>query len=114
MENHALVINSFPKTYAMTGWRVGFAYGHQPVIDQMVTVCNYAVACASSVSQRTTIAALDLIKEEKVRVAPGYPFGLPCDGCIRIACTIKREKLCEAMDRLDRFIAARSQSKSFI
>ena len=59
MENHALVINSFSKTYALTGWRVGFAYGPKPVIDQMVKVCNYAVACACSVSQRAAIAALD-------------------------------------------------------
>lgn len=170
MENHALVINSFSKTYAMTGWRVGFAYGPKPVIDQMVKVCNYAVACASSVSQRAAIAALDtpdevikemsdtferrvelvcsrlesmpgvrvrrpkgsfyvfadisgitnqsrqfaldLIKEEKVVVVPGYPFGLSCEGCIRIACTINREKLYEAMDRLERFLAARSHAGS--
>lgn len=166
MENHSLVINSFSKTYAMTGWRVGFAYGPQPVIDQMVKVGNYAMACASSVSQRAAIAALDtpdevikemsdtferrvelvcsrletmpgvrvcrpkgsfyvfadissitnqsrqfaldLIKEEKVVVVPGYPFGLSCEGCIRIACTINREQLCEAMDRLERFLNARS------
>nr|WP_320190312.1 pyridoxal phosphate-dependent aminotransferase [uncultured Desulfobacter sp.] len=165
MENHSLVINSFSKTYAMTGWRVGFAYGPQPVIDQMVKVGNYAIACASSVSQRAALAALDtpdevikqmsdtferrmdlvcsrleampevrvnrpqgsfyvfadissitnqsrqfaldLIKEEKVVVVPGYPFGLSCEGCIRIACTIGREKLSEAMDRLGRFLAAR-------
>ena len=171
MENHALVVNSFSKTYAMTGWRVGFAYGPRPVIDQMVKVGNYAMACASSVGQRAAIAALDtpdevikkmsdtferrvelvcsrlgampgvrvsrpkggfyvfadissitnqsrqfaldLIKEEKVVVVPGYPFGLSCEGCIRIACTINREKLCEAMDRLGRFLAARSQSRSF-
>lgn len=170
MENHALVINSFSKTYAMTGWRVGFAYGPKPVIDQMVKVCNYAVACASSVSQRAAIAALDtpdevikemsdtferrvelvcsrlesmpgvrvsrpkgsfyvfadisgitnqsrqfaldLIKEEKVVVVPGYPFGLSCEGCIRIACTINREKLYEAMDRLERFLSARSHAGS--
>lgn len=165
MENHSLVINSFSKTYAMTGWRVGFAYGPQPVIDQMVKVGNYAIACASSVSQRAALAALDtpdevikemsgtferrmdlvcsrleampgvrvnrpkgsfyvfadissitnqsrqfaldLIKEEKVVVVPGYPFGLSCEGCIRIACTIGKERLSEAMDRLERFLAAR-------
>lgn len=165
MENHTLVINSFSKTYAMTGWRVGFAYGPKPVIDQMVKIGNYAMGCASSVSQRAAIAALDtpdeaikemsdtferrvdlvcsrlgampgvrvnrpkgsfyvfadisritnqsrqfaldLIKEEKVVVIPGYPFGLSCEGCIRIACTINRARLSEAMDRLERFIAAR-------
>lgn len=71
----------------------------------------YVFADISSITNQSRQFALDLIKEEKVVVVPGYPFGLSCEGCIRIACTINREKLCEAMDRLERFLAARSQSR---
>ncbi len=58
MAERTLVINSFSKTYAMTGWRVGYCYGPTRLIEQMVKVANYATACASSVGQRAAIAAL--------------------------------------------------------
>ncbi|WP_462269723.1 pyridoxal phosphate-dependent aminotransferase [Desulfobacter sp.] len=102
MENHALVINSFSKTYAMPGVRVRRPKGS-----------FYVFADISSITNQSRQFALDLIKAEKVVVVPGYPFGQSCERCIRIACTINREKLSEAMDRLERFLAARIRSRSF-
>jgi len=58
MEERTIVTNSFSKTYAMTGWRVGFAAGRSEFISQMLKV-HYATAiCASAIAQRAAIAAL--------------------------------------------------------
>lgn len=60
MAERTLVIKSFSKSHAMTGWRVGYCYGPSMFIRQMLKVVNYTTACASSISQRAAIAALDL------------------------------------------------------
>lgn len=60
MIERTLVIKSFSKTYAMTGWRIGYCYGPQALISQMQKVINYSTACASSVGQRAALAALDI------------------------------------------------------
>jgi len=60
MDERTLVIKSFSKTYAMTGWRVGYCFGPQSLIKQMIKVVNYATGCTSSIGQRAAIAALDI------------------------------------------------------
>ena len=60
MARRTLVVSSFSKTYAMTGWRIGFAFGPKALISQMLKVVNYSTACASSLGQRAALAALDL------------------------------------------------------
>ena len=60
MAERTLVIKSFSKSYAMTGWRIGYCYGPQSLIGQMLKVVNYSTACASSIGQRAAIAALEL------------------------------------------------------
>lgn len=58
MEERTIVTNSFSKTYAMTGWRVGFVAGRPEFISQMLKI-HYATAiCASAIAQRAAIAAL--------------------------------------------------------
>lgn len=60
MAERTLVIKSFSKSHAMTGWRVGYCYGPQNLMEQMLKVVNYSTACASSIGQRAAIAALDI------------------------------------------------------
>lgn len=60
MAERTLVIKSFSKSHAMTGWRIGYCFGPQAMIDQMLKVVNYSTACASSIGQRAAIAALDI------------------------------------------------------
>ena len=50
---------SFSKSYAMTGWRVGYAVGPRARIEPMVHVQEALVACASEVGQRAALAALE-------------------------------------------------------
>lgn len=58
MAERTLVLNSFSKAYAMTGWRVGYAYGPQWITSEMMKVVSYATASASTVGQRAALAAL--------------------------------------------------------
>ena len=162
MAERTVVIGSFSKTFAMTGWRLGWAFGPPWLMGEMAKVVSYCTSCASSVSQRAALAALkqdravvegmvdefrlrrnlvyealraipgvkvhksegafymfpnleaftddteqfafDLLDREQVVVVPGAPFGPSGAGCIRIAYTVERDKLAEAMTRFKRFI----------
>src|SRR5262249_22995495 len=54
-----LTVNGPSKTYAMTGWRIGFARGAGELIEGMVAVQSQATSAACSISQAATVAALD-------------------------------------------------------
>lgn len=58
MRERTVVINGFSKAYAMTGWRLGFAAGPEPVIRQMTKVHQYAIMCAPTTSQYAAVEAL--------------------------------------------------------
>jgi aminotransferase len=67
MRERTLVINSFSKTYAMTGIRVGFVYGPKELIAPLWLVHQYTVTCVDSIAQYIALAALtgpqDFVKE---------------------------------------------------
>jgi aspartate/methionine/tyrosine aminotransferase len=58
MRERTLVINSFSKTYAMTGLRVGYIYGPKELISYLWLVHQYTVACVDSLAQHIALAAL--------------------------------------------------------
>lgn len=58
MRERTLVVNSFSKTYAMTGLRVGYVYGSKELIAPLWLVHQYIVTCVNSLSQYTALAAL--------------------------------------------------------
>jgi aminotransferase len=58
MRERTLVVNSFSKTYAMTGLRVGYVCGPNELISSLWLVHQYAVACVNSLAQYTALAAL--------------------------------------------------------
>ena len=58
VRKRCVVVRSLSKTYAMTGWRVGFAAGPQTVIDAMTTVQALSVVAPSTVSQWAALSAL--------------------------------------------------------
>lgn len=59
MRDRTVVVNGFSKAYAMTGWRLGYACGPEPVIAQMLKIHQFAVMCAPTVSQWAAIEALE-------------------------------------------------------
>jgi aminotransferase len=59
LKDHIITVFSLSKTYAMTGWRIGFAVSHPNIIKAMSKVGGYANACRTSFAQKAAIAALD-------------------------------------------------------
>lgn len=58
MKERTIVINGFSKSYAMTGWRLGYAVGPAFIIEQMVKIHQFAIMCAPTNSQYAGIEAL--------------------------------------------------------
>lgn len=57
-KEHVLVLGSLSKTYAMTGWRAGFALGPKQVIAAMSKLQSQSTSNTASMVQRASIAAL--------------------------------------------------------
>lgn len=64
--DQVLLLNGFSKLAAMTGWRVGYAAGPEPILQQMNTLQQYTFVCAPSFAQRAAVTALRLDHSEKV------------------------------------------------
>jgi aspartate/methionine/tyrosine aminotransferase len=58
MKERTITINSFSKTYAMTGWRLGYATARREIIEEMAKLNLYTNSCASSIAQKAGVAAL--------------------------------------------------------
>lgn len=58
MKERTVVINGFSKTYAMTGWRLGYALGPEEIISQMTKLHQYAIMSAPTTAQYAAIEAL--------------------------------------------------------
>ena len=69
LKARTLTVNGVSKTYAMTGWRLGFAGGPVPLIREMTKMLSQSTSAPSSISQAAAVAALngpqDLIAEGK-------------------------------------------------
>jgi aspartate aminotransferase len=59
LTDRVLIVNSLSKTYAMTGWRVGYAAGPQALIDAMVSLQSQSTSNTCTVAQHAALAALD-------------------------------------------------------
>ncbi|MFH1568313.1 MAG: pyridoxal phosphate-dependent aminotransferase [Gemmatimonadota bacterium] len=59
-----IVVNGVSKTYAMTGWRIGYAGGPRDVIAAMDKVQSQTISHPSSISQKAAVAALEGPQEE--------------------------------------------------
>ena len=59
LRDRTLTVSGVSKTYAMTGWRIGFAGGPRPLIKAMVNMQGQATAGISTVGQAAAAAALD-------------------------------------------------------
>ncbi|MEE0913931.1 MAG: aminotransferase class I/II-fold pyridoxal phosphate-dependent enzyme [Ruminococcus sp.] len=58
MYERTIVINGFSKSYAMTGWRLGYALGPEPIISQMTKLHQYGIMSAPTTAQYAAIEAL--------------------------------------------------------
>lgn len=58
MRERTVVVSGFSKTFSMTGWRLGYAAGPEPVLKAATKIHQYAIMCAPTVSQYAAIAAM--------------------------------------------------------
>ena len=55
---HVIVIGSLSKTFAMTGWRVGYTLAPKPLIDAMIKLQSQSTSNVTSIAQYAALAAL--------------------------------------------------------
>ncbi len=56
--DHTILVNGVSKTYAMTGWRIGFAAGPVDIIKAMANIQSQSTSCACGLAQAGALAAL--------------------------------------------------------
>ncbi len=59
MEERTVLLDGWSKTYAMTGWRLGFGVFPAPLVEPVTRLAINSVSCTSAFSQYAAIAALD-------------------------------------------------------
>ncbi len=74
MQERTVIINGFSKTYAMTGWRLGYAVGHKDLLRQMTKIHQYAIMSSPTTSQYAAIAALRNGDEDIERMREEYNY----------------------------------------
>jgi aspartate aminotransferase len=58
LADRVLCVNAVSKTYAMTGWRIGYGAGPEPLIKAMAVIQSQSTSGASSIGQAAALAAL--------------------------------------------------------
>ncbi len=72
LRDRTLTVSGVSKTYAMTGWRVGFAAGPRPLIRAMSAMQGHATAGVSGITQAAAAAALDGPQDSVAAQAAAY------------------------------------------
>ena len=90
MKERTILINGFSKSYAMTGWRLGYACGPKTIIEQMTKIHQFAIMCAPTTSQYAAVEAIKNGDEDVAKMRESYnqrrnflmnafkEMGLPC------------------------------------
>ena len=71
MKDHSIILNGFSKSFAMTGWRIGFIACPQELMAQIHKIHQYAAICAPIMSQYAALEGLEngWDEVEKMRVS---------------------------------------------
>ena len=72
MRERTLTINGFSKSYAMTGWRLGYVCGPRDIIEQMTKIHQFAIMCAPTTSQYAAVEAMRNGDEDVSRMRESY------------------------------------------
>lgn len=72
MKERTILVNGFSKSYAMTGWRLGYACGPEVIISQMTKIHQFAIMCAPTTSQYAAVSALRDGDKEVERMRESY------------------------------------------
>ena len=72
MWERTILINGFSKSYAMTGWRLGYACGPEAIIAQMTKIHQFCIMCAPTTSQYAAVDALKNGDEDVAKMRESY------------------------------------------
>jgi len=64
MADKTIILDGLSKSYAMTGWRLGYGVFPEPLVEHVVKLAVNSVSCASAFSQQAIIAALEGPQDE--------------------------------------------------
>lgn len=100
LRDRIILCGSFSKKYALTGYRVGYAFSESGIIDHMLKVHDALAICAPAISQEAAIAALkgeqDSVKDFKEKLSSN------------------RDLMCEKLDSLKVFSYQKPQGAYYI
>ena len=72
MKERTIYLAGFSKSYAMTGWRVGYACAPAEIIEQMMKIHQYTVMCVPTAAQYAALEALKTGEPEVQRMVGEY------------------------------------------
>ena len=72
MKERTVLINGFSKSYAMTGWRLGYACAPKVILQQMLKIHQFAIMCAPTTSQYAAVEALKNGDEDVAEMREAY------------------------------------------
>lgn len=72
MKERTVLINGFSKSYAMTGWRLGYACAPKEIMEQMIKIHQFAIMCAPTTSQYAAVEALRNGDEDVAQMRESY------------------------------------------
>lgn len=72
MKERTIVINGFSKSFAMTGWRLGYACGPKNIMEQILKLHQFAIMCAPTNSQFAAVEALRHCDAEVDKMVEAY------------------------------------------
>ncbi len=119
-----LIVGSLSKTYAMTGWRVGFALGHRDLLRNMLKLQSHSTSNPTSFAQKAAVEALsgpqDSVQEmraeyerrrnrivEGLRAIPGIQCGMPAGAFYvypNVSAYLKKDGIGDAKTLVDRLL----------
>lgn len=78
MKERTVVVNGFSKTFAMTGWRLGYALGPKPIIKLMTKVHQFGIMSAPTTAQFAAIEALKNCDDDVEEMRNEYNYRRRC------------------------------------
>ena len=63
MKERTILLGGFSKDFAMTGWRVGYICGPQPLVSKMLAIHQYLIMCVNTTAQDAATVALQIGQE---------------------------------------------------
>ena len=72
MRERTIVINGFSKAFAMTGWRLGYAAGPEPIIAQMLKLHQYCIMSSPTISQYAAVTAMTKCRDDVDHMVQEY------------------------------------------